>query len=266
MLIDGADIREVDLASLRHEIAFVADDSFLFSDTVAGNIAYANPDATRAQIEVAARRAQAHDFITRLPDGYETVVGERGLTLSGGQRQRVAIARALLAEPRDPDPRRRDLVRGRQHRDRDQEGAVEAMDGRTTFVVAHRLSTISLADEIVVLDHGRHRRPRHARGAARALPALRGDRREGARGLGLPAARPRGARGAGATMTSAERRIGRRRGGAPGGGARRRGGGQRGGHLPARGQPAARGPAPVRLALAPDPGRGPARTEGEAGC
>ena len=155
VVIDGADIRDVDLASLRHEIAFVADDSFLFSDTVAGNIAYAKPDATREQIEAAASRAQAHDFITRLPDGYETIVGERGLTLSGGQRQRVAIARALLAEPRililddatsSVDARTEGEIK---------RGLREAMEGRTTFIVAHRLSTISLADEIVVLDSGR---------------------------------------------------------------------------------------------------------------
>jgi ABC-type multidrug transport system fused ATPase/permease subunit len=154
ILIDGADIREVDLASLRSEIAFVADDSFLFSDTVAGNIAYAHPDATQAQIELAARRAQADGFIQDLPDGYETVVGERGLTLSGGQRQRVAIARALLAEPRililddatsSVDARTETEIK---------RGLREAMEGRTTFIVAHRLSTISLADEIVVLDHG----------------------------------------------------------------------------------------------------------------
>jgi ABC-type multidrug transport system fused ATPase/permease subunit len=155
VVIDGADIRDVDLASLRHDIAFVADDSFLFSDTVAGNIAYAKPDATREQVEAAARRAQAHGFITRLPGGYETVVGERGLTLSGGQRQRVAIARALLAEPRililddatsSVDARTEGEIK---------RGLREAMEGRTTFIVAHRLSTISLADEIVVLDHGR---------------------------------------------------------------------------------------------------------------
>ena len=153
-MIDGADIRDVDLASLRSEIAFVADDSFLFSDTVAGNIAYAHPDATRAQIELAARRAQADGFIQDLPDGYETVVGERGLTLSGGQRQRVAIARALLAAPRililddatsSVDARTETEIK---------RGLREAMEGRTTFIVAHRLSTISLADEIVVLDHG----------------------------------------------------------------------------------------------------------------
>ncbi len=155
VLIDGADIREVDLAALRSEIAFVADDSFLFSDTVANNIAYARPDASPEQIASAARRAQAHEFISRLPDGYETVVGERGLTLSGGQRQRVAIARALLAEPRililddatsSVDARTESELKA---------GLGEAMAGRTTFIVAHRLSTISLADEIVVLDHGR---------------------------------------------------------------------------------------------------------------
>ena len=98
VLLDGADIREVDLVSLRSQIAFVADDSFLFSATVAENIAYARPDASFEEIELAARRAQAHEFIERLPDDYETLVGERGLTLSGGQRQRIAIARALVAE------------------------------------------------------------------------------------------------------------------------------------------------------------------------
>jgi len=154
VLVDGADIRDVDLASLRSEIAFVADDSFLFSDTVAGNIAYAHPHATQEQIELAARRAQAEGFIHELPDGYETVVGERGLTLSGGQRQRVAIARALLAEPRililDDATSSVDA-----HTETEiKRGLREAMEGRTTFIVAHRLSTISLADEIVVLDHG----------------------------------------------------------------------------------------------------------------
>jgi ABC-type multidrug transport system fused ATPase/permease subunit len=154
VLVDGADVREVDLSSLRSEIAFVADDSFLFTASVAENIAYARPDATIEEIEAAARRAQAHDFIGRLPDGYETRVGERGLTLSGGQRQRVAIARALLA-----DPRILILDDATSSVDATTEAAIkaglrEAMAGRTTFIIAHRLSTVSLADEIVVLDGG----------------------------------------------------------------------------------------------------------------
>jgi ATP-binding cassette subfamily B protein len=155
VLVDGVDVREVDVTSLRAEIAFVADDSFLFTASVAENIAYANPEATLEQIEAAARRAQADAFIRDLPDGYETRVGERGLTLSGGQRQRVAIARALLADPRililddatsSVDATTEAAIKG---------GLEEAMAGRTTFIIAHRLSTVSLADEIVVLDGGR---------------------------------------------------------------------------------------------------------------
>jgi len=153
--VDGADVRSVDVGSLRRSVAFVADESFLFSATVAENIAYAKPEATEEEIELAARRAQAHDFIQRLPKGYETLVGERGLTLSGGQRQRVAIARALLA-----DPRILILDDATSSVDATTESAIkrglrEAMEGRTTFIVAHRRSTISLADEIVVLDEGR---------------------------------------------------------------------------------------------------------------
>ncbi len=155
MLIDGADVRSVELASLRSQIAFVTDDSFLFSDTVAANIAYAHPDATREDIEAAARRAQAHGFIAGLPDGYDTVIGERGLTLSGGQRQRIAIARALLAAPRililDDATSSVDATTESEIK----RGLREVMEGRTTFIVAHRLSTISLADEIVVMEAGR---------------------------------------------------------------------------------------------------------------
>jgi ATP-binding cassette subfamily B protein len=155
ILVDGADVRSVDVASLRSQIAFVADDSFLFSATVADNIAYARPRASREEIEVAARRAQADEFIRELPGGYETVVGERGLTLSGGQRQRVAIARALLA-----DPRVLILDDATSSVDATTEAAIkaglrEAMAGRTTFIIAHRLSTVSLADEVVVMDGGR---------------------------------------------------------------------------------------------------------------
>jgi ATP-binding cassette subfamily B protein len=154
VLIDGADVRDVDVRSLRASIAVVDDDPFLFSATVAENIAYARADATREEIERAARRAQAHDFIARLPDGYDTRVGERGLTLSGGQRQRVAIARAFLA-----DPRILILDDATSSVDASTEQEIKAalrevMAGRTTFVIAHRLSTISLADEIVVLDDG----------------------------------------------------------------------------------------------------------------
>ena len=153
--IDGADLRDVELHSLRSQIAFVADDPFLFSASVADNIAYARPGATHEEVELAARRAQAHGFIQRLPEGYETLVGERGLTLSGGQRQRVAIARALLADPRvlilDDATSSVDANTEAEIR----RGLDEALSGRTTFIVAHRLSTISLADEIVVLDQGR---------------------------------------------------------------------------------------------------------------
>jgi len=152
--IDGVDVRSVDLVSLRSEVAFVGDDSFLFSASIAENIAYADPEASREQIEAAARRAQADGFVAALPDGYETLVGERGMTLSGGQRQRVAIARALLA-----DPRILILDDATSSVDATTEAAIkaglhEAMAGRTTFVIAHRLSTVSLADEVVVMDDG----------------------------------------------------------------------------------------------------------------
>jgi ATP-binding cassette subfamily B protein len=154
VLVDGADVRDVDIESLRAQIAFVADDSFLFTASVAENIAYAHQDASLEQIEAAARRAQADAFIRELPEGYETRVGERGLTLSGGQRQRVAIARALLA-----DPRILILDDATSSVDATTEAAIksglqEAMAGRTTFIIAHRLSTVSLADEIVVMDSG----------------------------------------------------------------------------------------------------------------
>jgi ATP-binding cassette subfamily B protein len=153
--IDGADVRTVDPASLRHAIAIAGDDPFLFSATVHDNIAYARLDATRAEVESAARAAQAHEFIRELPDGYDTRVGERGLTLSGGQRQRIGIARALLA-----DPRILILDDATSSVDASTEQALKtalrsAMAGRTTFVIAHRLSTITLADEIVVLESGR---------------------------------------------------------------------------------------------------------------
>jgi ATP-binding cassette subfamily B protein len=155
VLIDGADVRSVELRSLRRAVAVVSDDPFLFSASVAENIAYARPDASIGDIEAAARRAQAEEFISRLPQGFDTRVGERGLSLSGGQRQRLAIARALLADPRvlilDDATSSVDASTERQIT----LALDEAMRGRTTFIIAHRLSTIALADEIVVLDHGR---------------------------------------------------------------------------------------------------------------
>jgi ATP-binding cassette subfamily B protein len=153
--IDGTDVRDVDLVSLRHEIAMVTDDPFLFSATVHDNIAYARPEATREEVEAAARAAQADGFIRELPQGYDTMVGERGLTLSGGQRQRVAIARAILANPRILIL---DDATSSVDASTEQEiklALAAVMRGRTTFVIAHRLSTIALAEEIIVLEDGR---------------------------------------------------------------------------------------------------------------
>jgi ABC-type multidrug transport system fused ATPase/permease subunit len=153
--VDGADLRTVDVESVRREMAYVSDDSFLFSDSIANNISYARADAGMSEIVRAAERAQAAGFIGELADGYDTVVGERGLTLSGGQRQRVAIARALLADPRILilDDATSSLDAGTERDIRT--GLAEVMKDRTTFVIGHRLSTISLAEEIVVMDAGR---------------------------------------------------------------------------------------------------------------
>lgn len=154
VLVDGADVRCVEPADLRRSVAIVNDDPFLFSATIHENIAYAREDATREEVEAAARRAQADEFIARLSDGYDTMVGERGLTLSGGQRQRIAIARALLADPRvlilDDATSSVDASTEQSIK----EALREAMAGRTTFVIAHRLSTIALASEIAVLEDG----------------------------------------------------------------------------------------------------------------
>ena len=153
--IGGYDVADVTRDSLRAAIGLVMEDSFLFSDTVGANIAYGRPDATEEQVIAAAKAAQAHEFIARLPKGYDTVVGEQGLTLSGGQRQRVALARALVTDPRllvlddatsAIDPRLEAEIHA----------ALRAvMRGRTTLIIAHRRSTLNLADRIVVLDQGR---------------------------------------------------------------------------------------------------------------
>jgi ABC-type multidrug transport system fused ATPase/permease subunit len=155
VLIDGQDVRDVPLADLRSHIGVVTQDPFLFSISIAENIRFGRPDSSDEEVRAAAALAQADDFITALPDGYATVVGERGFTLSGGQRQRVAIARALVMDPCililddatssvdvETEARIRTALR-------------EITRGRTTFIIAHRPSTISLADEIVVLDGGR---------------------------------------------------------------------------------------------------------------
>lgn len=154
VLIDGVDVREMDLVTLRQQIGIVLQTSLLFSDTIKANIAYGRPDAAMEEVVAAARAAQAHEFIEGFTNGYDTIVGERGVTLSGGQRQRVAIARALLM-----DPRILILDDSTSSVDTQTEKLIQAaldtlMEGRTTFVIAHRLSTVRRADMILVMDKG----------------------------------------------------------------------------------------------------------------
>jgi ABC-type multidrug transport system fused ATPase/permease subunit len=155
LLVDGVDVRDMDLVTLRRQIGIVLQTSLLFSDTVKGNIAYGRPEASMDEIVAAAKAAQAHEFIEGFTNGYDTIVGERGVTLSGGQRQRVAIARALLMNPRililddstsSVDTQTEKLI---------QAALDKLMEGRTTFVIAHRLSTVRRADIILVMDQGR---------------------------------------------------------------------------------------------------------------
>jgi ATP-binding cassette subfamily B protein len=156
VLIDGADVREVDLESLRRSIAVVDDDPFLFSATVHDNIAYGKPDATRAEVERAAERAQAAGFVAELPDGYDTKVGERGLTLSGGQRQRLAIARALANEPTL-------LLADEPTGALDSEGGSEVIElmrrlhrgGQTIILVTHDPDVAAAAERVVRMRDGR---------------------------------------------------------------------------------------------------------------
>ena len=154
VLLDGIDVRDVDLDHLRSQIGIVMQQSLLFSATIKENIAYGNPAAGQDQIEAAAKAANAHDFIMDFPDGYQTDVGERGVTLSGGQKQRIAIARALLIDPRililddatsSVDTQTEHLI---------QQALDRVMEGRTTFVIAQRMSTILKADQIIVLRDG----------------------------------------------------------------------------------------------------------------
>jgi ATP-binding cassette subfamily B protein len=153
--VDGVDVRDVTLASLRGSIGVISQDPFLFSASVRENIAFGRGDLRDEEVERYARAAQAHEFIEQLPEGYDTVIGERGITLSGGQRQRIAIARALAVDPRvlilDDATASVDATTEARIR----AGLREATRNRTTLIIAHRLSTIALADEVVVLDHGR---------------------------------------------------------------------------------------------------------------
>ncbi|HPQ16044.1 MAG TPA: ATP-binding cassette domain-containing protein, partial [Bryobacteraceae bacterium] len=155
VLIDGTDVRDLTVASIREKIGIVAQDTFLFNDTVAANIRYGRPNATMDQIQEAARNALAEEFILALPQGYDTVIGDRGVKLSGGQRQRIAIARALLKNAPILI-----LDEATSHLDTESEMLVQRalanlISGRTVIVVAHRLSTVRRADKIVVLDQGR---------------------------------------------------------------------------------------------------------------
>ena len=155
MLVDGHDVRDLTLLSLRSAVGMVLDEPFLFSVSIRDNIAYGRPDASVDDVEAAARAAQAHDFITDLPDGYDTVVGERGYTLSGGQRQRIAIARTCWPTRgswSSTTPPARSTCRSRRRSTTRSSGSLA---DRTTLIIAHRLSTISLADRVVLLEGGR---------------------------------------------------------------------------------------------------------------
>jgi subfamily B ATP-binding cassette protein MsbA len=154
LLVDGRDVREVTLSSLRGQIGIVTQETVLFNDTVRNNIAYGQPAVAQNQVEAAAKAALAHDFITELSEGYESVIGERGVRLSGGERQRIAIARALLKNAPILI-----LDEATSALDSESESLVQSalqnlMAGRTVFVIAHRLSTVRRADRIVVLENG----------------------------------------------------------------------------------------------------------------
>jgi ATP-binding cassette subfamily B protein len=155
IVLDGVDVRDLSLFELRRAVGIVFEDTFLFNETVAANIAFAEPDAPHDRIERAARLAGAHDFITELPAGYRTEIGERGFSLSGGQRQRIAIARAILADPRVLilDDATSSVDPTKEHEIRD--ALTEVMRDRTTIVIAHRPATIALADRVVLLEGGR---------------------------------------------------------------------------------------------------------------
>ncbi len=174
VLVDGKDLNDLKLADYRAQLGVVLQENFLFDGTVADNIRFARPDATRAEIEEVARIANADDFIRGFPQGYDTIVGERGIKLSGGQRQRIAIARAILADPRILILDEATSSLDSESEAMIQEGLRRLRQGRTAFVIAHRLSTIRSADQILVLEHGEI----VERGTHRELMALGGRYRE----------------------------------------------------------------------------------------
>jgi len=155
VLVDGVDVREWNMEALRRQISIIEQDIFLFSRTIAENIAFGHPDATHAEVEAAARAAQAHDFIVSFKDGYDTVIGERGVTLSGGQRQRLALARAFLTQPSILVLDDATSAIDSETEDRIQRAIERVAAGRTTFLITHRLSQIRWADLIVVMRQGR---------------------------------------------------------------------------------------------------------------
>ncbi|MGB9625666.1 MAG: ABC transporter ATP-binding protein, partial [Phycisphaerae bacterium] len=209
--IDGVDVRDVSLESLRKEIAYVFQDTYLFSDTVEANVAYGRPHVRGGAVEAAVRLAQAHEFVEALPRGYETVLGERGASLSGGQRQRLAIARAILSNPRililddataAIDPETEDLIR---------RGLDHVLQDRTTLVIAHRISTVQRADLVVVLENGRvtqkgtHEELMQRDGHYRDIAAVQlcGDQFDGNDDSELPSAGNRPPAACGAALPSA---------------------------------------------------------------
>jgi ATP-binding cassette subfamily B protein len=154
ILVDGVDIRQLPVAEYRRHIGLVLQEPFLFFGTIADNIAYGKPDATRAEIMAAARAAHAHEFILRLPHGYDSLVGERGQALSGGERQRISIARALLINPRILIMDEATASVDTETEKEIQKALDNLVQGRTTIAIAHRLSTLRRADRLVVLDRG----------------------------------------------------------------------------------------------------------------
>jgi ABC-type multidrug transport system, ATPase and permease components len=170
VLVDGIKLDEIRLDDYRGHIGLVPQDSFLFADTIASNIRLGNPQASREEIARASKIAHVEEFTEKFADGYETIVGERGVKLSGGQKQRVAIARAILADPRILILDEATSALDSESEALIQDGLNHLMNDRTTFVIAHRLSTIRKADQILVLEHGRI----VERGTHEELMALRG--------------------------------------------------------------------------------------------